>query len=70
MSRAIRDRIMRPTLARYADLLGRDSTAARALAAYDAIRSTGNRCQIFRTNVAFEVWRHGVREFPLPARRA
>ena len=62
-------KISRAVLVRYASLLGRDSIAAHALTMYDAILSTGNRAQIVQTNDAFEVWRHGVREFPLPARR-
>lgn len=62
-------KISRATLARFAALLGPDSIAAHALQMFDAIRSTGNTAQIVQTNEAFEVWRHGVREFPLPAIR-
>lgn len=61
--------IKRPTLARYAALLGRDSIAADALAVFDAIRDTGNRAQIARTNNGFKVYRAGVQEFPRPVLR-
>jgi hypothetical protein len=62
-------KISRAVLVRFAGLLGPDSIAAQALTMFDAIRSTGNHAQIVQTNEAFEVWRHGVREFPLPAQR-